>query len=55
MKDAKTKEGRDVMYTINCLAPALLFRCLLPVLIGKDGKGSATVVSMGSAASEIGR
>lgn len=55
VKDKRTKEGRDVMYTINSLAPALLARELLPVLIGKDGGGSATVVNVGSDAAGFGR
>ena len=50
IKDAKTKDGVDVMYTINCLAPALLVRCLLPVLMN-----GATVVNVGSEAHGIGR
>jgi NAD(P)-dependent dehydrogenase (short-subunit alcohol dehydrogenase family) len=43
---------RDVMYTINCLAPALLVRGLVGVMV--EGAG-ATVVNVGSVAYEIGR
>jgi NAD(P)-dependent dehydrogenase (short-subunit alcohol dehydrogenase family) len=52
VREAKTKDGVDVMYTINCLAPALLARCLLPALIGER---SATVINVGSEAHGIGR
>jgi NAD(P)-dependent dehydrogenase (short-subunit alcohol dehydrogenase family) len=57
LKDSKTKDGLDAMYTINCLAPALLLRCLLPVLVGKAGSegGVATVVNVGTAAHEVGQ
>jgi NAD(P)-dependent dehydrogenase (short-subunit alcohol dehydrogenase family) len=54
VRDAKTKDGVDVIYTINCLAPALLIRSLLPVLMGKDGLGGATVLSVGTEAHGIG-
>jgi NAD(P)-dependent dehydrogenase (short-subunit alcohol dehydrogenase family) len=49
-KGRKGKSGKDVMYTVNTLAPTLLIRRLLPVLLG-----GGTVVNVGSAAHEIGR
>lgn len=48
-RKGKGPVGKDVMYTVNCLAPTLLVRGLLPLLL--DG---ATVVNVGSAAHEIG-
>jgi NAD(P)-dependent dehydrogenase (short-subunit alcohol dehydrogenase family) len=55
-KGVKAKNGKDVMYTVNCLAPALLARLLLPALLEKDGeREGALVVNVGSAAHEIGR
>jgi NAD(P)-dependent dehydrogenase (short-subunit alcohol dehydrogenase family) len=52
VKDKRTKDGLDFMYMVNCLAPAYLVRCLLPVLIGGEG---ATVMNVGSEAHGIGR
>jgi NAD(P)-dependent dehydrogenase (short-subunit alcohol dehydrogenase family) len=48
----KGQKWKDVMYTVNCLAPALLMRGLLGVML--EGEGS-TVVNVGSGAYEIGR
>jgi len=48
----KRRKWRDVMYTVNCLAPALSMRGLLGVIL--DGEGS-TVVNVGSGAYEIER
>jgi NAD(P)-dependent dehydrogenase (short-subunit alcohol dehydrogenase family) len=48
----KAKGGMDVMYTVNCLAPALLMRGLVDVMA--SGEGSA-FVNVGSGAYEIGR
>jgi NAD(P)-dependent dehydrogenase (short-subunit alcohol dehydrogenase family) len=42
LKDAKAKDGFDVVYTVNCLAPMLLVRSLLPELL--DG---VTVLNVG--------
>ena len=49
-KGKKGKQGWDVMYTINCLAPMLLMRGLFGVM--REG---GLFVNVGSAAHEIGR
>ena len=49
-KGRKGKEGKDIMYTVNCLSEVLLMRGLLEVLL--DG---GTVVNIGSTAHEIGK
>lgn len=49
-RKGKGKEAKDVMYTVNVLAPMALMRGLMPVML----EGS-TVVNMGSAAYAIGR
>jgi NAD(P)-dependent dehydrogenase (short-subunit alcohol dehydrogenase family) len=49
-KGRRGKDGKDVMYTINCLSEVLLMRGLLDVLV--DG---GTIVNVGSTAHEIGR
>jgi NAD(P)-dependent dehydrogenase (short-subunit alcohol dehydrogenase family) len=48
-KKGKGKEAKDVMYTVNVLAPMALMRGLMPVML--DG---STVVNVGSAAYTIG-
>jgi NAD(P)-dependent dehydrogenase (short-subunit alcohol dehydrogenase family) len=48
----KAVNGMDVMYVTNCLAPALLTRLLLPLLLEKEG---GMVLNIGSAAHELGR
>lgn len=49
-KTGKGKDAKDVMYTVNVLAPIALMRCLMPVML--DG---SLVVNVGSAAYAIGK
>jgi NAD(P)-dependent dehydrogenase (short-subunit alcohol dehydrogenase family) len=49
-RKGKGKDAKDIMYTVNVLAPMALMRGLMPVML----EGS-TVVNVGSAAYAIGR